>query len=152
MTAPGPPEPAHHENWRAAAAGGSVLPFGDGRSSSQSERALAAAERCAMIGIRARAVGQWRQPQVCNSHNACNSRMSVCFLTRATCKNVRHESYTSCHCLTNSNIIISSVSNGKYNFTNRTDFLQFGQPEVRRSSITTTVWEESQVTPQGHHL
>ena len=28
----------------------------------------------------------------------CNSRMSVCFLTRASCKKVRHESYTSGHC------------------------------------------------------
>ena len=30
---------------------------------------------------------------------ACNSRMSVCFLTRATCKKVWHKSYTSGHCL-----------------------------------------------------
>ena len=30
---------------------------------------------------------------------ACDSRMAVCCLTRATCKNVWHKSYTSGHCL-----------------------------------------------------
>ena len=44
-----------------------------------------------------------RETRAIARENACNSRMSVCFLTRArcgtTCKKVWHKSYTSGHCL-----------------------------------------------------
>ena len=45
--------------------------------------------------------GMWELHAFQFSHvwNACNSRMPVCFLTRATCKKVWHKSYTFGHCL-----------------------------------------------------
>ena len=95
-----------------------------------------------LCSAHSRAVGSGPRYQIL-SHYACNSRMSVCFLTLSTCKNVWNESYTLGHCLQSRVDVEGLASTGWTSLT-----LRSAGPACQQETFKLTDYQRAQ--PQGH--